>query len=84
MNILSKLQRRLDSVAIDQLREEVAALAEKAEELEAENQRLQILAADAQQWADQWRDDFMELQLSAYPDSSPGITQNGSLVVVRQ
>lgn len=83
MNVLEKLQKRLDAEALEQLRAEVAALAGQVEKLEAENQRLYNRAVEAQEWADQWRDDFMELQLSLYPDDEPGITQSGHLVVMR-
>jgi hypothetical protein len=83
MDILERLQNRLDATAIVQLREEIASLAGRVEKLEAENQRLYNRAVDAEEWAEQWREDFMALQLSAYPDGSPGITQSGRLVVLR-
>lgn len=83
MDILTKLQKRLDAIAIQQLRNEVAELAGRVEKLEADNQRLYSHAVDAEEWAEQWRDDFMQLQLESYPDDSPGITQSGHLVVVR-
>ena len=83
MDILEKLQKRLDASAIEQLRQEVVYLAGRVEKLEVENHRLYNRAVDAEEWAEQWRENFMELQLSAYPDGSPGITQGGQLVVVR-
>lgn len=78
--LLTTLQTRFDRHAIHQLRAEVAKLATKMEELEAEKNHWHDRAIDAEQWADQWRNDFMELQLNDYPNQQPGITKDGHLV----
>ncbi len=70
------LQARLDQQAIHQLRKEVSKLAQRVERLEEQNYRLQ-------ECADQWREDFMHLQLREYPDDSVGITKDGNLVLVK-
>lgn len=80
---LRNLQARLDKQAIDQLRAEVAKLAKRVETLEQENEQLEARANSAEEWAESWRDDFINLQLSSHPDSSPGITQDGRLVIVK-
>lgn len=73
---IASLQRRLDSIAIDQLRAEVSRLA-------AENDQLRDRAERAEQSADWWAQDAkeMHLQLCEAVGGQPGITLAGELVV---
>ena len=74
---LQGIRRRLDAIAIDQLRAEVSRLAEENEEL-----RKQL--AWAEQAAEAWRDDALnfQMELCEHSGGTPGITQTGALVVV--
>lgn len=73
---ITAIARRLDAIAIDQLRAEVVRLAE-------ENEGLRQRLADAEQDADWWRADAIEqnLRLCEAVGGSPGITIDGRLVV---
>jgi len=75
---LAALRRRLDAQALDQLR---AVAAAQAEELEALRER----CARAEEIAESWRDDAldMQLELCQLRNGHPGITQAGKLVVVQ-
>lgn len=77
MNAMQSIQRRWDAIAIDQLRAEVARLAEENDALRDECARA---AEDADFWNREARD--MQLQLCEQTGGEPGITQAGSLVVV--
>tara|TARA_R110002050_G_scaffold170438_2_gene302302 strand:+ start:420 stop:674 length:255 start_codon:yes stop_codon:yes gene_type:complete len=82
MDILKRLKNKLDLCAVPQLQAEVARLSAQIDALQTENQELQARADQAEAWADEWRQDFMDLQETAYPKSSPAITQSGRLAVV--
>lgn len=73
---LARIQRRLDAIALDQLRAEAARLA-------AENDDLRNRLAWAEDDAESWRRDAteMHLQLCELHVGQPGITQDGRLVV---
>jgi hypothetical protein len=74
---LTSVRRRLDAIAIDHLRAEVARLA-------TENDELRTQLAWAEDDAESWRRDAtdMHLQLCELHCGSPGITMAGELVVV--
>lgn len=80
---LANLQAKFDRQAIEQLREEVRRLAERVDTLEKERDDWMMRYEDLSEWSDQLRDDFLDLQLSTYPDSSPGITKDGRIVIVQ-
>lgn len=82
MDIIRRLKRKFDLQAIEQLQEEVARLHLENENLKCENANLEQRAIAAEHWAEFWRDDFFELQLSSYPDHDPGLTVDGRLTVV--
>ena len=82
MDMLARMKKRFDLLAVDQLREELSRQLRRVEDLEAENNQLQLRAAEAEEWAEAWRDDFTELQQTRYPDSSLGISKSGNLKVV--
>ena len=63
--------RRWDAIALSQLAETTARLADERDEAEAR-------AAQAEQWAEDWRDDF--IRLCDERQEHPGITQAGRLV----
>lgn len=75
--MLAALQRRLDALALDQLR---ARCAEQAEYIERLTNDYNNAAADA----DWWRDQAIEQNLreAAATGGRPGLTQSGALVVV--
>lgn len=75
---LATIARRLDAIALQQLREECARLA-------TENDQLRKDLYWAEQSAESWRDDAMRLQedLCAQTGGVPGITIDGSLVVAQ-
>lgn len=77
MTDLKKLQRRLDALALEQLRAEAARLA-------AENDELRTQLAWAEDDAESWRRDAteMHLQLCELQCAKPGITVDGALVVI--
>lgn len=74
---LTPLKRRLDAIALDQLRAEVVRLHE-------ENGQLRDNLYWAEQAAESWRDDALRLMddACAATGASPGITQSGALVLV--
>jgi len=74
---LQGIRRRLDAIAIEQLRAEVSRLAEENEALRDECARA---AEDADFWSREATD--MHLQLCEEKGGTPGITQAGALVVV--
>jgi SMC interacting uncharacterized protein involved in chromosome segregation len=82
---LSAIQRRLDSIAIQQLRDEVARLATENDQLREQCQRAETLAEELRDIAESWRDDALEMQLELCEQSggSPGITMGGDLVVIK-
>lgn len=65
--------RRWDRIAHAQLVEHAARLAVELESAEAR-------AAQAEEWAESWRDDF--LRLCEESRQRPGITQAGHLVAI--
>jgi hypothetical protein len=73
---IKKLEQRLAEIAIDQLRDEVVRL-------DAENEQLRRELSRAQEAADGWRSDALELhmQLAAALEGRPAITREGQLVV---
>lgn len=73
------VHRRLDVLALEQLRVEAARLY-------VENEALREEAARANEAADWWREQALDMQLQACEasDVAPGITQSGLLVVVRE
>ncbi len=79
---LRNLQARLDRLAIEQLRAEVARL-------DAENHRLSFELEETERelrWADDaarmWQEDFQRLEESLAPDQSIGLTKTGALVLM--
>lgn len=70
------VRRRWDAIAL-------AQLAERAAQLDAENDELKCRLAHAEQVADDcWQQAMdMQLQLCERTGSEPGITQDGQLVV---
>lgn len=76
---LAGIRRRLDAIAIEHLRNEVQSLAMENEEL-----REQLYLAE--QSAEAWRDDALnfQIELCDRDGGSPGMTRDGSLVVVPQ
>lgn len=74
---LTTIARRLDAIALQQLREECARLA-------AENDQLRQELGWAEQAAESWRDDALRLMEEACADGTrqPGITQAGALVTI--
>ncbi|MBE0454863.1 MAG: hypothetical protein IBX58_14425 [Roseovarius sp.] len=71
---LTALQRRLDAIAIDQLRKEVVMLRERLDRTEARADKAEAEAARAWECADEWREDYF--------DAQPGLTTSGKLVPV--
>ena len=73
---LSAIQRRLDAIALQQLRAECARLA-------AENDQLRDEVYWAEQAAESWREDAMRLLAEACEATggTPGLTIDGALVV---
>ena len=80
---LQTIARRLDAIAIQQLRDECARLAREVDRLDAENEQLRKEAYWADQAAESWRDDALRLQedLCTLTGGKPGITVDGALVV---
>lgn len=76
---LESLQRRLDVIAIDQLRGELARVA-------LENDELRERVCAAEDSADFWSEQATELhlQLCAINATTPGITIDGALVQIAQ
>lgn len=74
---VTALQRRFDAIALDQLRAEVVRLHE-------ENNQLRENLHWAEDAAEYWREDALQMQEAACAatGSSPGITQAGTLVLV--
>ena len=74
---LTALRRRLDAIALGQLRAEATRLA-------AENDDLRSRLADAEDDAEFWRREATEqhLQLCEAQVATPGITQDGRLVAL--
>ena len=79
---LSNLQRRLDRLAIDQLRREVVSLNERLERAEARAKDAESRLDSAYADSDAWREFADELTERLYPNVSPGITKDGCLVLV--
>jgi hypothetical protein len=74
---IARLARKLDAIALPQLRHECARLI-------AENERLRADLEVAERVAESWRDDALRMQneLCASSGGSPGITVDGTLLVV--
>ncbi|HEY1034590.1 MAG TPA: hypothetical protein VGE09_06385 [Pseudoxanthomonas sp.] len=74
---IARLARRLDAMALEQLRTEVVRLAE-------ENEHLRVQLVDAERTADFWWNESIDMLQRACEESggTPGITQAGQLVVV--
>lgn len=79
---IQTLQRRLDAAALDQLRAEVARLAVENDRLNAENARLCDRANHAEDVAEGWRKEALDLQLDLIQQTGkqPGLTMDGRLV----
>jgi cell division protein FtsB len=82
MDILKRLKNKFDLCAVPQLQAELARLSAQIDALQTENKELQMRADQAEAWAEDWREDYLALQQSVYPESSPAITQSGHLAVV--
>jgi hypothetical protein len=84
--VLNTLQRKLDAIALEQLRAEVVMLRERLDLAEDRADKAEAEAMRAWECADEWRDDAMsmQLQLCDILKAQPGITQNGELVVVKK
>ena len=74
---LSAIQRRLDAIALQQLRDECARLA-------TENEHLRDQLYWAEQAAESWRDDALRMMEDTCERTGgqPGITIDGALVVI--
>lgn len=74
---LAAIARRLDAIALQQLREVCVRLA-------AENDQLRQELQWAEHAAESWRDDALRLMEEACADGTrqPGITQAGALVTI--
>lgn len=75
---LRSIQRRLDAVALEQLRAEAARLIEENENL---RERLSRAEDDARWWAEE--STRMHLDLCEARVGAPGITREGHLVLVQ-
>jgi regulator of replication initiation timing len=78
MNALVSLLRRLDAEALTQLRIEATRLHVENEEL---RERLSVAEANADHWAREATE--QHLQRCEVLGGSPGITQDGALVVAQ-
>lgn len=65
--------RRWDAIALDQLAEHAARMSDDLD-------RATARAAQAEEWAEAWRDDFMRLCEEQH--ARPGIAQSGRLVAL--
>jgi chromosome segregation ATPase len=74
---MRRLQRRLDRWELEHLREHAAELAARVEDLE---QRL----ADADQAADFWREQVLQLQEDIEPGAQIAMTVDGALHVIQE
>ncbi|MFU8837897.1 MAG: hypothetical protein ACNA75_06295 [Thiohalomonadaceae bacterium] len=81
---LTALQRRLDAIAIDQLRKEVVMLRERLDRTEARADKAEAEAARAWECADEWREDYFDAQLRLCEElnAQPGLTTSGKLVPI--
>lgn len=80
--ILRNLQARLDRKALDQLRETAARQAEEIEQLKAELERANQIAASADAIADSWREDFYRLEEQLGAGQHVAMTPDGALHLV--
>jgi hypothetical protein len=74
--IIAELSRRLDEAAIDQLREHVARLSQRVEELECQLDR----AVDE---AGYWLDQYSDLKAATGECVQTGITRDGQIGVMK-
>lgn len=73
MDIIRRLRRKFDALAVQQLRDELTRL---QQELDDANKR----AMHAEEWAEHWRDDALRAIEMAELDA--GLTKSGHLVGV--
>jgi hypothetical protein len=78
---LTRIQARWDARAVEQLRAEVARLAEENERLATQLEQAEDARYRAEQWAESWRDDFM--RMCEETSTQPGLTIDGHLVTVQ-
>lgn len=82
--LLRALRTRLDRQALPQLQAEVSRLATEVERLQEENLLLERLRGEAEERADWFWRDMIDMQLALCEErgGSPGLTKDGRLVVV--
>lgn len=80
---LRLIMRRLDDQLLEHLRAHCAEQAVRIDELEAQVERLQNEAIDADARADMWHGLVNRLQDDIDPPAHVGITTDGSLVLMR-
>jgi chromosome segregation ATPase len=81
-NALANIQRKLDRWELQHLREHAAHLATQAEQLEGQLQLLQARLEHAEQVADYWREQVLELQADLGEDLRLGMTVDGQMGLV--
>lgn len=79
---LIRIQAKLDRWELKHLREHAAQLADRLEAVERELVAATNRATDAEQYADFWREQVMNLQEELADDLALGMTRDGSLHVV--
>lgn len=79
-----RIARRLDALALEQLRATAAALIEENDRLRASLERAEARADNAEEAAYSWRDDALrfQLELCEREGGAPGLTIDGGLVIV--
>jgi regulator of replication initiation timing len=84
IKVLQSLERRLNSQAYPLLCEEIARLAAENERLQSENSELRRTLSWAEDTAESWRENAIELanQQAEEQGGLPGLTMNGRMVVV--
>lgn len=85
MSTRAAIARRLDRIALEQLRAAVARLAGQVDQLRIENSALRIELERADIAAESWRTDALSMQeeLCSSRGGRPGVTIDGRLVVVQ-
>lgn len=82
---LANLRRRLAAAELELLRQVVTDQAARIEALEAELDRVTQRFHTAVDTAEQWRENYMDLQeqiLNEHPAYQPGLTRSGDLVLI--
>lgn len=84
LKALRALERRLNAQAYDLLCEELSRLAADNERLQAENESLQGRLSWAEDLAESWRENAVQLmnERAEEEGGSPGLTMDGRLVVI--